>query len=322
MTEPVRSRGAVNGAPAEQGLDREVCARWRLTPGPALGHRGKGTWAVTRGGEPFVVKHLHPQRFPDWRYTLRVAAALRAQGWPTPELAEEPVSVAGGAWVLFHRLPGRSPNPAEADRPAEERARGRLLAELHASAAATGIVDQRRGFTLPAELVRDPVLDHWLRVHEAARPDEGRALRAYRDAALRWFTDNPVGNAPRSVVHGDFVPWNLLFDDGRLTGVVDFEGTHHTYQVADFALSWRGHHDDVLRGYDEVRPLSDGEWALVRPTFWAWLFIGMKDLLASHYGGVGRVDSLPTLEWQVRHLRRHSPLLAAKVGASPLAFDQ
>ncbi|MFD0785033.1 hypothetical protein ACFQZ8_14090, partial [Micromonospora azadirachtae] len=82
MAEPTRSRDALNSSPAEHGLDREVCARWRLTPGSALGHRGKGTWAVTRDGGPFVVKHLRPQRFPDWRYTLRVAAALRAQGWP------------------------------------------------------------------------------------------------------------------------------------------------------------------------------------------------------------------------------------------------
>ncbi|MER7418511.1 phosphotransferase [Micromonospora peucetia] len=66
-------------------------------------------------------------------------------------------------------------------------------------------------------------------------------------------------------VHGDFTPWNPLFDHGRLTGVLDFEATHHTYQVADFALSWRGYHDDVLVGYDKVRPLPEVEWRLASP---------------------------------------------------------
>ncbi|MFD0579522.1 phosphotransferase enzyme family protein [Dactylosporangium darangshiense] len=308
--------------PTGPGLDREVCSRWRLTPGRVLGDRATGTWEATRDGAAFVVKYFDSARFPDWRYTLRVAAALRAQGWPTPEPVEEPLIGPGGAWVLFHRLPGRSVRPADGDKPAEERSRGRLLAEFHRAATATGIVDQRGGFSGPAELVADPGLDHWLRIHELARPDEGRILRACRDAALEWFTDNVIVDAPRSVIHGDFTPWNLLYDDGRLTGVVDFEATHYTFQVADFALSWRGYHDNVLRGYDEVRPLSDLEWQLVRPVFWAWLFIGVKDLLAAHYGCTDPVGPIPKLEWQIVHVRKHSDLLSEKAGAPRLPVHE
>ena len=247
-----------------------------------------------------MVKFFDAATFSDVPYTLTVAAALRALGWPTPEPVEEPVTGPAGTWVLFRRLPGR---PRERD---EERSRGRLLAELHASAAATGITGQRDGFRDAVEVVTDPALDHWLRVHERARPDEGRELRAGRDAAARWFAENDTSAAPRSVIHSDFAPWNLLFDDGRLTGVLDFEGTHHTFQVADFALSWRGYQDDVLRGYDEVRPLSDLEWRLIRPTFVAWLFIDVANVLAAHHGRSGPV---PDLRWQIAHLRKRSPLL-------------
>ncbi|GAA5195988.1 hypothetical protein GCM10023322_63900 [Rugosimonospora acidiphila] len=237
-------------------LDPEVCARWRLTAGPVLGNRAAGTWEATRDGAAFVVKHFGSGFPPGWRYTLRVAAALREQGWPTPEPAEEPLVTPDGAWVLFHRLPGRSMTPTDEDKPAEQRARGRLLAEFHTATAATGITDQRDGFTGPAEVVSDPELERWLRVHETIRPDEGRAMRACRDAAAEWFAGNATPEAPRSVIHGDFAPQNLLFDAGRLTGVLDFEATHHTFQVADFALSWRGYHDDVLRGYDEEWQVS------------------------------------------------------------------
>ena len=292
----------------------EVCSRWRVTPGRVLGDRPSGTWAATRGRTRYVVKYFDSAAFPDWRYPLRVAAALRAQGWPTPEPAEEPQIEAAGVWVLFHRLPGRSRQPADQDKPAEERARGRLLAELHAAAAATGITDQRGGFAGPAEVVADPALDNWLRVHERTRPDEGRLLRACREAAAEWFAGH-VADAPRSVIHGDFAPWNLLYRDGRLTGVIDFEATHHSFQVADFALSWRGYHDDVLRGYDEVRPLSELEWQLVRPVFWAWLFLGVKDELAAHHRGAA---PRPNFDWQLAHLRKHSALLAERAPGVPV----
>jgi Ser/Thr protein kinase RdoA (MazF antagonist) len=144
-------------------------------------------------------------------------------------------------------------------------------------------------------------------------------LRACRDTAVGWFADNPTGDAARSVIHGDFTPWNLLFDNGRLTGVLDFEATHHTVQVADFALAWRGYQDNVLRGYDEVRALSDLEWQLVLPTFWAWLFIGVTDLLAAHYGGTLPVNTPLKLGWQITHLHKHSPLLAQKAGTPRLS---
>ncbi|MGN9910094.1 phosphotransferase enzyme family protein [Phytohabitans sp. LJ34] len=298
-------------------IDPEVCARWRLTPGPVLANRLNGTWEATRKGTAVIVKYFDDATFPDWRYPLRVAAALRAQGWPTPEPVEEPLIGPNGAWVLLHRLPGRPARPAEKDKPAERRARGRLLARLHSAAAATGIDDQRGGFHAPADVVTDPELERWLRRHEEANPDQGRTLRRCQEAAALWFTDHPDPDAPRSVIHGDFTPWNLLFDDGRLTGLLDFEATHHTFQVADFALSWRGYQDDVLRGYDEVRPLSDLEWHLVRPTYWAWLFLGVKDALAAHYGPTANPSEPLNLRWQLAHAGKHSPLIARKTGAIP-----
>ena len=122
------------------------------------------------------------------------------------------------------------------------------------------------------------------------------------EAAAGWFADHPDVDAPRSVIHGDFTPWNLLFsDDGRLTGVLDFEASHYTFQVADFALSWRGYQDEVLLGYDSVRPLSDLEWQLIRPAYQAWLFLGVRDALTA--------GPPANLDWQVAHLRKRSTLI-------------
>jgi Ser/Thr protein kinase RdoA (MazF antagonist) len=295
-------------------IDPEVYAHWRLTAGPVLADRLSGTWAATRDGTPLIVKYFDEATFPDWRYPLRVAAALRDLGWPTPEPVEEPLIGPHGTWMLFRRLPGRPVQPAEKDQPAERRARGRLLAEFHSAAADTGIDDQRGGFNGRAEVVTDPELERWLRRHEVVNPEQGGVLRRCQEAAASWFIEHPDVDAPRSVIHGDFAPWNLLFDNGRLTGLLDFEATHHTFQVADFALSWRGYQDDVLRGYDEVRALSDLEWHLVRPAYQAWLFLGLKDMLATHYSVPDHAGEPLNLEWQFIHARRHSPLIARKTG--------
>ncbi|GAB7045264.1 phosphotransferase enzyme family protein [Catenuloplanes indicus] len=289
-------------------VDPVVGARWRITAGPPLGDRPRGTWAAARDGVPLVVKFFDEATFPDWRYTVRVADALRARGWPTPELADDTIDVPGGAWALFHRLPGR---PRDAG-PGEQRARGRLLAGLHESAAATGITGQRGGFADPAAVVADPTVDDWLRIHERTDPDGARTMWRHLDATRAWFAAHPAPDVPRSVIHGDFAPWNLLYDDGRLTGVLDFEGTHHTVQVADFALSWRGYQDEVLRGYDEVRPLSEVEWQLIRPAFRAWLFIDARAELAALRGG--RAAALTDLSWPLAHLRKRSPLLDRRAG--------
>jgi Ser/Thr protein kinase RdoA (MazF antagonist) len=237
--------------------------------------------------------------------------AMRRAGWPVPELLDAPEVRSDGTWLLFSWLPGLP--ASEAGPVGDALARGRLLAQFHDSAAATGMTRRRNGFTDLFEVVADQELEAWLTVHEQRVPEEGALLRRCRQFVLERFARYQVAAAPTCVIHGDFAPWNLLFDDGRLSGILDFEGCHLNLRVADFALSWRGHYDDVLRGYDSVRPLSDLEWRLVLPVYWAWLFLGVKDLLARSYGdadGPRPVD----LTWQIRQLRRRSALLTARLG--------
>lgn len=299
--------------PVDRSVDPEVLRRFTVEPRRFLAGRLTRTWQVERGGRPYVLKCFGPGSLPDWSYQLRVAEAMRGQGWPAPAPVDAPLITADTAWLLFDWLPGAPQTPTDAEKPAEERARGRLLAEFHAAAAATGITQPRRGFPGPRDIVADPELERWLRVHERFAPEEGATLRRHREASAAWFDEHPDPDVPSSVIHGDFTPWNLLFDGDRLSGVLDFEGTHHTFQTADFALSWRGYHDDVLRGYDEVRPLSALEWQMLRPVFWSWLFLGVAAELAAHYGAAEPARPAD-LEWTSRHLRKVSGLLDARLG--------
>lgn len=53
---------------------------------------------------------------------------------------------------------------------------------------------------------------------------------------------------------------------------------------------------------------------MVRPVFWAWLFLGVKDELAAHYGDGGSARAPLDLQWQIAHVRKRSVLLAEKDG--------
>jgi aminoglycoside phosphotransferase (APT) family kinase protein len=108
------------------------------------------------------------------------------------------------------------------------------------------------------------------------------------------------------VLHGDFINQNLRYEDGRLTGVLDFECCHLNHRVSEFALAWRGKHDDVIHGYAEVHPLTDLDWALLTPALWSWVFLGVAAEIRKMISG-----AIPPhqFEWQTRMLLRRSPLM-------------
>jgi Ser/Thr protein kinase RdoA (MazF antagonist) len=126
------------------------------------------------------------------------------------------------------------------------------------------------------------------------------------------FVRLDLRDAETIVLHGDFARWNLLFQDDRLSGILDFEVTHRNYRVADFALAWRGDQDEVLAGYTEVHPLSELDWELLVPVFWSWLFMGMKQ----HIGDILSGQSPPHgFEWQVKHLLKRAGIVGQRAPA-------
>ena len=62
------------------------------------------------------------------------------------------------------------------------------------------------------------------------------ALRDCRASLSEW-------SGPFVIAQGDFAPWNLRFQGGRLSGILDFELAHWDHRIADFALAWRGKYD-------------------------------------------------------------------------------
>ncbi|HEX5502044.1 MAG TPA: phosphotransferase [Thermomicrobiales bacterium] len=276
----------------------EALAAFGVRAVAPLGGRLNRHWLVARGDERLVLRRWATPP-DDVAYELRLLVRVAALGWPVAPAVAGPLEMDGRVWGLFPFLPGEPPSLPHGP-PAEQRARGRLLAEFHADLARLDGFGQRGEWRRCEAILADPALDRLLAAHERERPEEVRLLRWHLELARARIATLRPADRPDQLIHGDFTAWNLRYRGGRLSGILDFELAHRDHRIADFALSWRGKYDAVIQGYAEVAPLEPEEWALLTPMWWAWLIeLARRDLAARM-----RHDG-----WTVAHLLRRSPLM-------------
>ena len=105
----------------------------------------------------------------------------------------------------------------------------------------------------------------------AAATAEDRDLVSACRAALDRIGDPFAGDLPSGAIHADYFPDNVLFDQGKLSGVIDFyfgcDGPF-AYDLAIALTAWGfngdgweipGAADAFRRGYEAVRPLTSAE---------------------------------------------------------------
>jgi Ser/Thr protein kinase RdoA (MazF antagonist) len=246
----------------------EILERFRVRVIAPLGGRLNQHWLVTSGNEQLVLRRWATSA-EDIDYELRLLTRIAAIGWPVAPALEEHLECAGHFWSLFPLLPG-DPSTLHGS-VSEQRARGRLLAEFHYDLASLGEFGQRKPWRRCEEILGDLTLDRTLTEHERTLPEEVRLLRWHLNRARERIAGILLQGRPGIIIHGDFTPWNLRFQEGRLSGILDFELAHWDHRVGDFALSWRGKYDNVIHGYAEVSPLAPEEWELLTPLWWAFL---------------------------------------------------
>lgn len=278
--------------------------RLSIKPAQYLGGRVNWHWLVEKSSDRFVLRGYPEHLLQDVEYEHDVMRRLHELGWPVPTVVEGPISGAGRLWCLLVLLPGA---PRAGDDPDERTDRGQLLAELHQATSTFPVAGQRTGFQTADELVHRVALMTAVREYEQLRPRSGHILRWHLDQVCEAFDRIELEDAETMVVHSDFATWNLLYEDGRLSGVLDFDGTHQNYRVSDFALSWRGYQDEVIEGYERVHPLSDLDRQLLGPCYWSWLFIGVEREVAGMVSGDRPIHDF---DWQVNHLLRRPRLFA------------
>ena len=290
------------GSKSRLKISAEIMALWDIQLVEFMGGRENQHWLVETGGSRFVLRRCcEKQSEPNnTAYELEVLRRLSELRWPVPELVREPILSDQRLWCLFTFLPGTR---RTSEGPDELRKRGRLLAELHESTASMADMGQRMGWYLSQEVLLDPELAAAINDYGLLFPNEAHVLQWHIEKVRENLATLDTSVAEPIVLHSDFTNWNLLFEDERLSGILDLESTHLNHRVADFALSWRGNQDEVIEGYQEVRQLDELDWQLLIPAYWAWLLIGVKDAIKKDVAG-GR--SSLRLDWQLKHFSRRS----------------
>jgi Ser/Thr protein kinase RdoA (MazF antagonist) len=199
---------------------------WRVDGG----HAASGSRVVFRvagGDRPLIVKlAYHDVDRRSLRAGARaladLAADARLSGWRAviPDLAAEG-ELPAATWVAELALPGVQPTWAgEASRRDLAARAAELIGGLHRATAERVEVD-------------DGVVDAWVRTPVAAILDAPGAAglpENTRERVTRVADElAPVvarSSRTASLVHGDFWPGNLLEDEGRLSGLVDWDALH------------------------------------------------------------------------------------------------
>jgi homoserine kinase type II len=250
--------------PARAGFSKEeaaaVLARYPIGPARsvrpvALGSsRAPKAIVITDSGE-YLLKRRAPGKDEPGRVAFAhgLQAHLAAAGFPVARLviagSDSMVRIGGHTYELFHfvhgsRYDGSLPQTAEA---------AGTLARLHALAANY----VHRATPSPGSYHNAPSIAGLLRAVPArlgahASPLADRLVHTYARAAS---TVERMGFArwPAQVVHGDWHPGNLLFHEGRVIAVLDFDASRIAPRAVDIA-------NGALQYSMTLRTTSPSEW--------------------------------------------------------------
>ena len=262
------------GLPEPEGLER-------LSGGANmeswLFRAGDGAYVLRRSPAGFA---LIGGRAIDHGIEAGLIRAAQAAGVTAPRVIVELTREDGiGAGFVMEALPGTA-NPAEILSSADP---AQLIDDIGRELAATHAIDPAEVDGLPTMVTADALADLRRRFIEYGGDRPVLAL------ALRWLEANiPAPVSPR-LVHGDFRLGNLLVENGRLTGVLDWELAHFGDPHEDLAYGcmtvWRFSRPDrpayglasveaLAKAYAEAGgeafdPVRFRFWLVYRTFWWA-----------------------------------------------------
>jgi len=206
---------------ASMGLGTRVAGYRRLTCGVCSAvHRVS---VERRGVRRFVVLRQYPGGLGLQRASEREIANLGVvadSGLPVPKILATDVagaSTGGSPSLLMTRLPGHVDlNPAEP--------RSWMM-------RIAGITAQLHSLDLPARLFR-PWTDSWIGPLDGRKVPVGAPRPAVWKAAFEAMAATPPEDTA-VFLHGDFLPVNMLWSRGRITGLTDWNGVHRGSRAFD-----------------------------------------------------------------------------------------
>ncbi|MEM9085986.1 MAG: phosphotransferase [Pseudomonadota bacterium] len=272
-----------------EGLAR-VMARAGLSAPEGL-HRLTGgatmeSWRFSCVGQDFVLRRAPSLPFMEDRpfghdVEAAIIRAAHAKGVTAPQVVAELEPEDGiGSGFVMQALPG-TPNPKQIlemeDPSALLKEAARDLARIHS----LGRED------LPEAV---PVMDYRAAIADLkAQFEEAGGDRPIIALGLKWMEDNCPNPVEPVLIHGDYRMGNLLAEDSKLTGVLDWELAHFGDRHEDLAFGcmavWRfqrydrpalglGSLEDYFAAYEAESGVTvDRErfryWLIHRTVWWA-----------------------------------------------------
>jgi homoserine kinase type II len=249
-------------------LDRYSVGRLVGLRGIAEGVENTNYFVDTSGGR-YVLTLFERLARADLPFYVHLMAHLARHGIPCPApIADRDNeflgTLNGRPAILVTRLPGRS-----VEHPAAERcaAIGAMLADMHLAGQSYGRrLDNPRGPRWRREAAAR--VAPWLGAEEAALLGE----------EMRFQALFRLDDLPRGVIHADLFRDNVLFEQGRVGGLIDFYFAGDDALLFDLAVTCNdwcvGGEGELeaertralLRGYHAVRPLTAlerGAWPVM-----------------------------------------------------------
>ncbi|MFC7375923.1 MULTISPECIES: phosphotransferase enzyme family protein [unclassified Brachybacterium] len=283
------------------GIDASDCTRIVMSDKNAL------AWLSSSSGSLVAKWSIAREKFERLDALSRIVSALADDDIPVsaPVVALDgrlQVEVDGVSLALQRKVPGQI---LDVDDPAQVYASGAVLGRLHHALAqapdAGGVLASPEGVPSLSERI-----EAWLHGDRAHLPPQ--AIRTLRDALPDRGDDRPA-----QLLHGDFRSTNVLWSDGRISAVLDFDEARVDDRLDELARSavllgtkfteWEPVTPDVrgefLRGYESTNSLTDSElrwWrALVlwytlamvpiSDTSSSWSHAAVEELSAPHWTG-------------------------------------
>jgi len=205
-----------------------------LTPLGGLS-RHNANWRVTLDGRDVVLRRHRPDMtVEELEWERNLVAWLSDSPWTVPTPIGDVIRD-DQLWSVNTMVAGACCSP-EPDMCQEQR--GRVLAQLHVTLRGRPV--EQRPLWNAAHLGRpvrgetwDPTLSR-LRRHDPQLSDRfSRALKMI-EAELAGLEAHDLPLIP---LHGDFAEWNVHYEDGKLTGVIDFDLAHVDSRPYELAIA-------------------------------------------------------------------------------------
>jgi aminoglycoside phosphotransferase (APT) family kinase protein len=185
----------------------------------------------------------------DFRWLPALAPLLPVEV-PVPLAKGDPAEGYPWEWGVYPWLEGENPNPdAVSTSLALEVAR--FLETLHALDLSDG----------PPSFRGEPLATRDEPTPAAIAKLDGQIDTELATAVWETALAAPAWSGPPVWVHSDVLPGNLLVQDGRLTGVIDFSGLGLGDPACDLMIAWALFAGESRQAFREALGVDDATWA-------------------------------------------------------------